>query len=336
MESATRCGRRIAAERPDSGGTRSTRMVHPHRPAARSCCLRVAVAQRLRGRATPTATESAAPATATPSAAHTAIATVTASPTAPQTAGATPTVTPAVTDTASVTPTVTETPTDTPTATATSTLDLASFYVPPDPLPGDSAGDLIRVQSIEPLAPGSRAWRVLYRSESVGGEPIELGLAAPSLLGAYFWQMTVGFEAAYGDLALDRIYSPEALTALRGAVDAGVCVREFQALVDDFPNAGVVSSPLDIEPWRMLARANSPGNVRSEMPVLVLQGDADTTVFKPISDLLAGELCALGTEVEYRVFAGQGHNESTARHMPEILAWTAARFSGEPAATTCP
>src|SRR5262245_27282929 len=52
------------------------------------------------------------------------------------------------------TPTATGSATATPTATATATLDLASFYVPPDPLPGDSSGDLIRFQSIEPLAPG--------------------------------------------------------------------------------------------------------------------------------------------------------------------------------------
>ena len=61
-----------------------------------------------------------------------------------------------------------------------------------------------------------------------------------------------------------------------------------------------------------------------------------TTIFEPVSDLLTGELCALGTAVDYRVFAGQGHNDSTAKHMPEILAWTAARFAGEPAASTCP
>src|SRR5262245_17045151 len=67
--------------------------------------------------------------------------------------------------------TPTTTPTATPSVTETSTPDL-SFYEPPEPLPGNSPGDLIRFESIEPLAPGSRAWRILYRSESVAGEPI--------------------------------------------------------------------------------------------------------------------------------------------------------------------
>src|SRR5262249_13021583 len=141
---------------------------------------------------------------------------------------------------------------------------------------------------------------------------------------------------AYGDLALDEIYSPAALAALRDALEAGLCSRDLRARAAEFPNAGVVVPELPDEPWRELARINSPGNVRSAMPVLFLQGDADTQVLKVFSDILAAGLCGLGTAVEYRVFAGEGHNDSTARHMPEILAWTAARFAGEPAATTCP
>src|SRR5262245_11895166 len=390
---------------------------------------------------------------------------------------ATPTATPAVTDTAGVTPTLTEPPTATPTATATPTLDLVSFYVPPDPLPGDSPGDLIRYQSIEPLAPGSRAWRVLYRSESVAGEPIAVsglivapegdpppggrpvvgwlhgtlgvndncapsrgfrlplgdsythdfyalapdivaagwvgvatdyeGLGTPGvhpylvgesegrgaldilraaaqlaeigasrsavvwgrsqggqaalfageiapqwapdldLLGVvaaapvsnlflrpaqaaisaygYLWEVTVGFEAAYGELALDRIYTPAALAAVREAVNAGLCHREFQARAAEFPNAGFVDPVLPDEPWQELARINSPGSVRSAMPVLLLQGNADTQVLKVWSDILVAGLCGRVTGVEYRVFAGEGHNDSTALHMPEIFAWTAAR-----------
>src|SRR5262245_17331270 len=371
-------------------------------------------------------------------------------------------------------------PSATPTATVTPTPDLASFYVPPDPLPGDSPGDLIRFQSIEPLAPGSRAWRVLYRSESIAGEPIAVsglivapegdpppggrpvvswahgtvgvsddcapsrgfrlpsstspdsythdfyaiapdivaagwvgvatdyeGLGTPGvhtylvgesegrgaldivraaaqlaeigasrsavvwgrsqggqaalfageiapqwapdldLLGVvaaapvsnlflrpaqaaisaygYLWELTVGFEAAYGELALDRIYTPAALAAVREAVDAGLCHREFQARAAEFPNAGFVDPVLPDEPWQELARINSPGSVRSAMPVLLLQGNADTQVLKVWSDILVAGLCGRVTGVEYRVFAGEGHNDSTALHMPEIFAWTAAR-----------
>jgi pimeloyl-ACP methyl ester carboxylesterase len=46
-----------------------------------------------------------------------------------------------------------------------------AFYEPPDPIPG-SNGDLIWARPLEPAPPGTVAWQVLYRSESVAGDPI--------------------------------------------------------------------------------------------------------------------------------------------------------------------
>jgi hypothetical protein len=36
-----------------------------------------------------------------------------------------------------------------------------------------------------------------------------------------------------------------------------------------------------------------------------------------------------------RIFEGYGHNDSTQKNMPLMLEWTAARFAGESAVTTC-
>ena len=47
-------------------------------------------------------------------------------------------------------------------------------------------------------------------------------------------------------------------------------------------------------------------------------------------------LCSVERELDYRTFEGSGHNDSTQQNMPLMLEWTAARFAGEPAATTCP
>lgn len=47
------------------------------------------------------------------------------------------------------------------------------LYSPPDPLPGERHGDLVWVEPIEQWwGSPRRAWRILYRSESVRGEPI--------------------------------------------------------------------------------------------------------------------------------------------------------------------
>ncbi|MDH4282010.1 MAG: hypothetical protein OEV36_05120, partial [Myxococcales bacterium] len=55
------------------------------------------------------------------------------------------------------------------------------FYIPPDPLPSEVPGTLIRAGAIAPLAPDSNAWRVLYVSQAVDGTPIAVSglVAAP-------------------------------------------------------------------------------------------------------------------------------------------------------------
>jgi len=86
---------------------------------------------------------------------------------------------------------------------------------------------------------------------------------------------------------------------------------------------------------------NSVGSQRVAGPVLLLQGDADTVVTRQISDQVAGSLCHTGSRIDYRVRPGLEHDTWGGSvgiddgAMPEILAWTDARFAGEPAATTC-
>ena len=47
-----------------------------------------------------------------------------------------------------------------------------AFYQPPDPVPGSANGDLIWARPFQPAPLGTAAWQVLYRSESVAGDPI--------------------------------------------------------------------------------------------------------------------------------------------------------------------
>jgi alpha-beta hydrolase superfamily lysophospholipase len=89
---------------------------------------------------------------------------------------------------------------------------------------------------------------------------------------------------------------------------------------------------------RYLAR-NSVGDERVAGPVLLLQGDADTVVTHQVTDRLAASLCRTGSDIDYRVYPGLGHDTWGGTTgiddgaMPAILAWTKARFAGEPAAT---
>lgn len=47
-----------------------------------------------------------------------------------------------------------------------------AFYTPPTPIPGDAPGDLIWARPYDGAPADSVGWQVLYRSESVAGDPI--------------------------------------------------------------------------------------------------------------------------------------------------------------------
>lgn len=70
------------------------------------------------------------------------------------------------------------------------------------------------------------------------------------------------------------------------------------------------------------------------MPIWLIQGQADRVVPVLLTNVLAQRLCDIGNQVEYEVFPGFGHHDSTRMNMAEMLAWTSDRFADEPAATT--
>ncbi len=154
-------------------------------------------------------------------------------------------------------------------------------------------------------------------------------------ISSLFWVAALAYEAVYGDVGLDEIFTPEALAALRQlAAENQVCLgASLDAIVASFPQGDIATLPGDVEPWPELLQQNSPGIEPSPMPLLVVQGDAD--VFKLGTDLLVPQLCALGDTVEYRVFPGTDHDGSTRDHLPELLAWIADRFAGLPPVSTC-
>jgi predicted esterase len=90
-----------------------------------------------------------------------------------------------------------------------------------------------------------------------------------------------------------------------------------------------------------LAR-NSTGRQPVAGPILLLQGDADVVITRAATDQIAASLCDTGAAIDYRTYPGLGHDTIPGQvtgiddgAMPDILAWTAARFAGQPAPSTC-
>ena len=162
---------------------------------------------------------------------------------------------------------------------------------------------------------------------------IGIGPTVPGSRGLV-WMAAVAFAETF-DLDLDTAFSTEARTAIDQLIEDEVCYQEWTEAARDFDDAGIVINVLESEAWSAALRQSSPAQVATDVPVLLLQGSADTTTPKVTSDILAGDLCALGTTLDYRVFEGFSHNDSTAMNMPLMLDWTEERFSGVAAGSTC-
>jgi len=152
----------------------------------------------------------------------------------------------------------------------------------------------------------------------------------------FLWMITVAYEAMYSGLNLEDVYDAETLGTIAGLVDQEACVFPFLDAARDVQNAGFVTNPADLPSWRERLLQNSPGYERSEIPILILQGSADTIVPQQITDILFDRLCAIGSQTDYRVFEGFGHADSYVQNFSTMLEWTNARFAGEPASDTCP
>lgn len=162
---------------------------------------------------------------------------------------------------------------------------------------------------------------------------IGIGPTVPGSRGL-IWMAAVAFADTY-DLDLDEAFTPDANAAIEKLIEDEVCYEEWTEAARDFDNAGIAINVNESEDWSQALRESSPGQVATSIPTLLLQGSADTTTPQLTSDILSDELCAIGTPLDYRVFEGFTHNDSTAMNMPLMLEWTAARFAGEPAASTC-
>lgn len=139
----------------------------------------------------------------------------------------------------------------------------------------------------------------------------------------------------------DRILTAEAMDRLP-IVDTG-CLGVVGAVYGDLSGSTLVRPGFLKDPAfaRYLA-VNSTGTRPVGGPMLLLQGEADSVIPTSATDQVAADLCRNGAKVTYRTYPGLAHDTYPGQvtgiddgAMPDILAWTADRFAGVPATSTC-
>jgi len=136
--------------------------------------------------------------------------------------------------------------------------------------------------------------------------------------------------------------SPEAEAALSTVLTpAGL---ELAALLDEtcfgddnaWPAPPYLSAdPTTTEPFASLLAANTAGTVATATPILMFQGDADTTIPMAQSDVLLERLCAAGQVVERRILPGASHLVSRSQSGQPALQWLLGLATGTAPISSC-
>ncbi|WP_345750645.1 lipase family protein [Microbacterium rhizophilus] len=149
------------------------------------------------------------------------------------------------------------------------------------------------------------------------------------------------YAQLYDDVAYGRYVRPGAEVAVRQM--AGRCLAEPSTGVSVLALLGMRRDP-DIfaadpttDPLGARLRENIPP-ASIAAPLLIGQGADDELISRAVQDGYVGGLCAAGQRVDYRLYPGRGHVplvEPGSPLVPDLFAWTAARFAGEPAEPGC-
>jgi pimeloyl-ACP methyl ester carboxylesterase len=144
------------------------------------------------------------------------------------------------------------------------------------------------------------------------------------------WSSVIALVSAWNqvyDLPLDVLTSEALAVAPSLATECSVDVTSPPVLVD-----------LRTRPdWLARLRENTPASVRTDVPVLIIQGDADQVVPIETTRSLVARMCAVGDVVDLRVIPGADHSGSvSATSVLAAVSWVGERLAGTPARSTCP
>jgi len=147
------------------------------------------------------------------------------------------------------------------------------------------------------------------------------------------WQRVFGAPMA-------KVVKPDAIPAVNGLAEA--CIESIsdilvrrrlsRPLAREFLS---VANPIDVEPWRRLAAANTPGPLPPGVPLFLAQGDADQLVEPAVTRDYFARSCRAGVRAQYFEMPRAGHGLAARDASNAAAAWIADRFAGAPAPSNC-
>ncbi len=150
----------------------------------------------------------------------------------------------------------------------------------------------------------------------------------------YQLMAVAGFHAAYPDLPLETILTPDGVAAVTkaGTQCGGETVAELRGQDQAryfLPGADSSS------PWAEAFTANTPGGATTSVPIFIYHGDQDEQVPVDLSATAAEKYCANGTTVQRKVYPGANHTSVIQAAVLDINGYLEARLAGDPVPSTC-
>lgn len=138
------------------------------------------------------------------------------------------------------------------------------------------------------------------------------------------------------DLDPAEFLSEEAM-ARAAILDEGCTDEIASAYREDFEAADLFARDPRLDPEVVvILEANSPGRVRTPIPILILHGREDPIVPPSQSIGVFERQCELGMTVQLSEYQGSNHALVILDAEDEITEFIAGRFADEPAPTNCP
>lgn len=185
------------------------------------------------------------------------------------------------------------------------------------------------LRGIVALAPPSQLGVVIDMLAGDGDASVEEQEAqersgsAAGLLGPF-----VVSAARVAGTPLDEVVSPRARALLPQLEQR--CIAELlgQDSLGGIAMEDFLAQDADLGSLRRVVGTNDAAELHPKVPVLLVQGEEDTTVPRLLSDRLAEQYRARGTEVEYLSLPGADHISMVSESAPEVHAWVAGAFGG--------
>jgi len=167
---------------------------------------------------------------------------------------------------------------------------------------------------------------------SIVGTPTGAQFLPYSIPTSYAWTQT------YADLHEWTVFTSSGAAFASTEVTKGCSDQVAAAIVaHHLTPAGVFAPGAATNPVLVAhAQQNDPGNVRTPVPMLVVQGTADGTVPPPLTDVyVTSKACPIGDTVQYLHVPGATHETVVFVAARTIVSWMNARLAGVPAPSTC-